>query len=76
MEHLRTLHKEFPGHWTIDKLGCHFGISYSAVKRILRSKFEPTEDITNRQDRVAKRQQEHKEKTKQQEVSGIIEHTT
>lgn len=77
MEHLRTLRKEFPGHWTIDELSCHFGISYSAVKRILRSKFEPTEDITNRQDRVAKRQQqEHIEKTKQQKMSGIIEHTT
>ena len=77
MEHLRTLRKEFPSHWTIDELSHHFGISYSAVKRILRSKFEPTEDITNRQDGVAKRQQlERIEKTKQQKVSDIIEDST
>ena len=50
MDHLRELHRDFPGEWTLSKLSKHFNISHSAVKRILRSKFEPSEEIQNRQD--------------------------
>lgn len=51
MDHLKTLHNEHK--WDIKKLQLHFGISYTAVRKILRSKFEPTEEIRKRQDQRA-----------------------
>lgn len=56
MEHLKTLHKEFPDQWNTTKLQNYFGISHSAVKRILRSKFEPSQEVIARQDNKATRQ--------------------
>lgn len=53
MDHLRTLRRDFPDEWDIKKLGAQFGISYMAVKRILRSKFEPSEEVKQRQDKKA-----------------------
>ena len=53
MEHLRTLRQEAPNEWTIQKLAKQFQISYSAVSRILRSKFEPSDETQARQDKIA-----------------------
>ncbi len=50
MDHLRELHRDFPTEWTLTKLSKRFAISHSAIKRILRSKFEPSEEIKSRQD--------------------------
>lgn len=56
MEHLRTLKRTRPEEWTRVKLAQSFGISVPAVSRILRSKFEPSEEIKERQDKRAKDQ--------------------
>eukprot|EP00731_Ephydatia_muelleri_P016369 Em0009g793a len=53
MEHLKTLHSEQPDTWTVPKLATGFGISTSAVTRILRSKFEPSAETKERQDASA-----------------------
>ena len=56
IEHLRTLRQLQPEEWTLGKLSRKFGISLGAVKRILRSKFEPSTDVRERQDRRAQQQ--------------------
>ena len=56
MDHLRTLHRDFPEEWTVEKLQVRFGVSFSAVKRILRSKFEPSEEVKQRQDQQVMKQ--------------------
>ena len=58
MDHLRELHRDYPGEWTLTKLSKKFLISHSAVKRILRSKFEPPEEVKNRQDKKALEQKQ------------------
>lgn len=58
MDHLRMLYRDYPQEWTVEKLQVRFGISFSAVKRILRSKFEPSEDIKQRQDQQVMKQRE------------------
>jgi hypothetical protein len=66
MEHLRTLRRDY--NWDYDKLKEQFGISHGAVKRILHSKFEPTDEIKKRQDERAlalrneRRLQQHKDR--------------
>ena len=54
MEHLRTLKSTQPEEWTNTKISKFFGISISAVVRILRSKFEPPQEVKDRQDQKAK----------------------
>eukprot|EP00052_Salpingoeca_macrocollata_P005020 m.44931 g.44931 ORF g.44931 m.44931 type:complete len:177 (+) comp14610_c0_seq1:46-576(+) len=49
MEHLRTLHATDPAVHTREKLAQTFGISVEAVRRILRSKFEPAQETAARQ---------------------------
>uniref|UniRef100_A0A1X7VVE1 Uncharacterized protein n=1 Tax=Amphimedon queenslandica TaxID=400682 RepID=A0A1X7VVE1_AMPQE len=58
MDHLRMLYRDYPQEWTVDKLQVRFGISFSAVKRILRSKFEPSEEVKQRQDQKVMKQRE------------------
>ncbi|KLT42500.1 hypothetical protein CC85DRAFT_260127 [Cutaneotrichosporon oleaginosum] len=41
---MRELHAQDPAMWTPQALGQRFGISYEAVKRILRSKWAATTD--------------------------------
>lgn len=53
MDHLKTLHSGQPETWTVTKLAEGFGISTSAVTRILRSTFEPSEETRLRQDASA-----------------------
>ena len=56
IEHLRTLKRMRPQEWPRTKLAQSFGISIPAVSRILRSKFEPSSEIKERQDKRAKEQ--------------------
>lgn len=53
IEHLKTLRRTQPEEWSKTKLAKQFGISILAVNRILRSKFEPTEETKQRQDALA-----------------------
>ena len=64
MSHLRTLRQEQPDLWTSAKLAESFGISFSSVVRILRSKFEPSPSVIQRQDAAAmRRKAERQHKT-------------
>ena len=51
MEHMRSLRTMQPEEWTYDKLSKAFGVSFSAVKWILRSKFDPSPEVRERQDK-------------------------
>ena len=54
IEHLRTLKQTQPDEWSNTKLARFFGISISALVRILRSKFDPPSEVKERQDNTAK----------------------
>lgn len=69
MDHMRYLRELQPDEWTHDKLSKMFGVSSSAVKRILRSKFDPSSEVEERQDKKAEQQ---KLKRKEQ----LLERTT
>ena len=56
MDHMRYLRELQPDEWTHDKLSKMFGVSSSAVKRILRSKFDPSSEVEERQDKKAEEQ--------------------
>lgn len=73
MDHLRTLHQEQPDAWPIKKLASTFGISYSAVTRILRSKFEPPPEVQQRQDAKALQQKEEKAQRRKNTTSTVPE---
>ena len=51
MDHMRSLREMQPEEWTYDKLGKTFGVSFSAVRRILRSKFDPSPEVRDRQEK-------------------------
>lgn len=53
MDYLRTLKQEQPEEWTISKLSTSFGVSTSAVLRILKSKWDPPPSVKERQDKRA-----------------------
>ena len=53
MDHMKTLRQVQPEEWSIGKLSRSFGVSPTAVKRILNSKFEPSLEVKERQDRKA-----------------------
>ena len=54
MDHLRALYTQYPEDWTKQKLAKQFGISVTAVCRILRSKFVPSPEVAAKQDERAK----------------------
>lgn len=56
IDHLRSLRKSQPEEWSLSKLSRSFGISIPAVSKILKSKFQPTEEIRERQDARANEQ--------------------
>ena len=62
IEHLRNLRKIQPEEWTKSKLARYFGISLPAVSKILRSKFEGSEEVRERQDTAAQRKREERRK--------------
>ena len=78
MDHLKTLHNEYK--WDLKKLQTKFGISHSAVLRILRSKFEPTDEVRQRQDKKAMemKQERRKENMKRwiEKSNTNFEHNT
>ena len=64
MDHLRSLRELQPVEWTLGKLSRKFGVSMSAVKRILRSKFEPSVEVEERQEeRVQQQRRERREQS-------------
>ena len=56
MSHMRSLRELQPEEWTAAKLSKTFGVSVSAVRRILRSKFDPSEEVGERQEKRAQEQ--------------------
>ena len=63
MNHLRSLRELQPEEWTDVKLATRFGVSQSAVHRILRSKFDPGSEVEERQERkVLEQRQRRKER--------------
>ncbi len=56
IDHLKTLRRTQPEEWSKTKLAKFFGVSISAVSRILKSKFEPSEETKGRQDEMSKEQ--------------------
>ncbi len=50
MDYLRTLKQNYPEGWSVSKLASQFGISPSAVVRILKSKWEPSPEVQEKQD--------------------------
>lgn len=56
MSHMRSLRALQPDEWTTAKLSKTFGVSDSAVRRILRSKFAPSEEVEERQERKVREQ--------------------
>ena len=68
MDHMRYLRELQPDEWTHDKLSKMFGVSSSAVKRILRSKFDPSSEVEERQD---KKTEEQRLKRKEQLLERI-----
>ena len=50
MDYLRTLKQNYPEGWSVSKLASQFGISSSAVVRILKSKWEPSPEVQEKQD--------------------------
>lgn len=69
MDYLRTLKQEQPGEWAVSKLASAFGISVSAVLRILKSKWEPPPDVKERQDKQAmENRQERRKEARQQDM--------
>lgn len=56
IEHLKTLRKTQPEKWSVKQLADSFGISTSAVSRILKSRFEPSDETKERQDVMATEQ--------------------
>ena len=71
MNHMRSLKELQPEEWTNGKLARVFGVSGSAVKRILRSRFEPSSEVEARQER---RVEEVKKIRKERLSAGV--HTT
>ncbi|KAJ1972732.1 Required for respiratory growth protein 9 mitochondrial, partial [Dimargaris verticillata] len=58
MERIRFLHTNLPDTYTIPRLSAEFKISFEAVRRILKSKYIPSEASRARQEekRIAKRE--------------------
>ncbi|KAJ2557458.1 Required for respiratory growth protein 9 mitochondrial [Coemansia sp. RSA 1933] len=55
MEKIRLLNAEFPDVWTMQRLSKQFKVSQEAIRRILKSKFQPSE--THTKEREAKRKE-------------------
>lgn len=55
MDQIRLLATDNPRYWTKKVLASTFKISYSAVGRILKSRFEPSDKIARRQNTIAEK---------------------
>ncbi|KAJ2711745.1 Required for respiratory growth protein 9 mitochondrial [Coemansia spiralis] len=56
MEKIRLLNAEFPEQWTMERLSEQFKISQESVRRILKSKFRPSKERTEKRERLRKQQ--------------------
>ncbi|KAJ9065673.1 hypothetical protein DSO57_1017079 [Entomophthora muscae] len=50
MDRIRFLAKEMPDEYTLPKIAEEFSIPYEAVRRILKSKYQPPEEVVERQE--------------------------
>ena len=77
MNHMRSLRELQPEEWTITQLAKRFGVSDSAVKRILRSQFDPSSEVEQRQDRRAQelRQKRKERLSTNSRVSNTLHNT-
>ncbi|KAI8051445.1 hypothetical protein BDF22DRAFT_690750 [Syncephalis plumigaleata] len=66
MEQMRMLNQQFPDKYDIKALSAQFNISFEAVRRILHSKFVPTPE-------VAERQEKKRAEQRKQYVDGIMD---
>ena len=73
MNHLRTLKELNSTEWTPEKLSKTFGISKSAVKRILHSKFVPSAEVEERQEKKVK---ELKHQRREKFLSTILQQSS
>ncbi|KAJ2874590.1 Required for respiratory growth protein 9 mitochondrial [Coemansia aciculifera] len=65
MEKIRLLNSEFPEVWTMQRLSEQFKVSQETIRRILKSKFRPSEQRTERRELKRKTEMEtYKEQTK------------
>ncbi|KAJ1930806.1 Required for respiratory growth protein 9 mitochondrial, partial [Linderina pennispora] len=58
MEKIRLLNAEFPNEWTVRKLSDQFHVSQEAIRRIIKSKFRPTEERTKKRETKRREQME------------------
>ncbi|KAJ2674222.1 sister chromatid cohesion protein 1 [Coemansia sp. RSA 1085] len=61
MEKIRLLNSEFPKEWTLQRLSEQFKISQESVRRILKSKFQPSKHRIEKRER--RRQQQFEEQS-------------
>ena len=73
MDYLRTLRAESPELWTLRRLSKYFGISYVSVVRILKSKFQPSEQVVERQDALAIKQREQRKQVLRKKILALRE---
>ncbi|KAJ2016355.1 hypothetical protein GGH13_006767 [Coemansia sp. S155-1] len=65
MEKIRLLNSEFPEVWTMQRLSEQFKVSQETVRRILKSRFQPSEQRTERREQKRKAEMEtYKEQNK------------
>lgn len=68
MDYLRTLRADNPELWTSRRLSKYFGISYVSVVKVLKSKFQPNEEVMERQDARAYIQREQRKQTRRGKI--------
>ncbi|KAJ2524203.1 Required for respiratory growth protein 9 mitochondrial [Coemansia sp. RSA 2049] len=51
MEKIRLLNAEFPEVWTMKRLSGQFKVSQEAIRRILKSRFQPSESHTQKREK-------------------------
>ena len=66
MEHLRYMHQVLPKENNIAQLAKKFNISGYSVVRILQSKFEPSQEVRERQDKRAMEQKDQRKINREQ----------
>ncbi|CAI9572908.1 unnamed protein product [Staurois parvus] len=69
MEQIRYLKQEFPEEWTLQRLASGFNVSTDVIRRVLKSKFVPSQARKMKQDAVvSSRLGQLSSKTKQDQL--------
>ena len=71
IDYLRTLRSESPELWTLRRLSKYFGISYISVVKILKSKFQPSGDVVERQDARAIKLREQRKQILKEKMTAL-----